>query len=166
MWCLIDNNIKRIDMAKRLSALAAGILPNFLEKGFVVIESPKVRKFFYQLLSKNSISYKTSITGYTKGSKSLSRWCGKRIIHWNLNFIAKSIKNRRILKDDVKDACEVKHLERYDFDKISSAFDDGKTVSEIYNILNKEWGVGLMWDKWTPFDNVSLKKTIVRIEKI
>lgn len=149
-------------MSKRLYDLAGNLLYELKMNGSIESNSPKIRKFLYELLKKDNIKYKTTIIGYTSGTKSLCRWAGKRSIFWNLAFISKSIKNKRILKDDVESACEINQY--YDFNKISSVFDENKTVPEIFKILNTEWGHRIKYDKWTPFDNVSLKKSIVRIE--
>ena len=145
----------------------------FERTGFIILDSPKMRKKFYLLLEKNNIEFKSTIVGYTSGYKSLCRWAGKRRLGWDLGRLAKWIKHKRLLKDDLESYCTSKRnifsyegTYFWDFEEIKSVFDENKSKEEIKKILEDNWGNGLRLHKWTPFDNIGIKKTIVRIDKV
>lgn len=155
---------------------AWGIDNMFLEferTSFIISDSPKMRIKFYLLLQKKGIEFKSTIVGYTSGYKSMCRWAGKRRMGWDLGRIAKWIKHKRLLKADLESYCTsdsniciYEHTYVWDFDEIKSVFDENKSRNEIKKIIEDNWGCRLESDKWTPFDYLGIKKTIVRIDKV
>lgn len=143
-----------------------------LEKtGVVESNSPKNRKLLYKLLQKEHIPFYTKVIGYTGGTKTLNpNACnGKRTgLGYDLGRVTKWIYSKRILKDDLKKACETAYSS-HDFKSIESAFDEGLTMDEIRTILRNGWGdkkntsLNNTGSKYGPLDSCALQKTIVRI---
>lgn len=138
------------------------LIDRFGELGYVECRSPKNRRKLYRYLWKNGIQYKTEIIGYTIGSKSMCRWSG-RCMGWDLGRVVKWIKAERITPDDLRKCC---HKGRYKFEDIEKAFDKDVPMNEKWEIIKKGWGGLIEWDKYTPFDNCPLRKTIVRITRV
>lgn len=131
--------------------------------------SPKNRKILYKMLNNEKISFHTNVIGYTGGTHSLCLWT-KHGVGYDLRRIAMWIKGKRILKEDLKNACE-QYNGKEKFEDIESAFDEEKTHNEIKQIFKNAWGEvtdsfntkSNMIGKYGPFDSCPLHKTIVKI---
>lgn len=136
--------------------------------GAVVSNSPKNRARLYKRLQESGISYKTEVIGYTtdSGRTMGTNWGDRRDIRWDLGRVAKWISTKRILAEDI-----LHFYERYDWKKdnfpwepVEKAFTDPDMPShERYAIIKAAWGESLYNDKFSPFDHVPLRKTVVRI---
>ena len=139
--------------------------------GVVESNSPKNRKKLYEILKKENISFSTEVIGYTSGIKSMCPYVGKKSGGYTLGHIVKWIHSKRILKEDLKKACDIYSYQNEKFEDIESVFNDGLTKSKIRNILRNSWGNiadsthinSYLHNKYGPFDNCELRKTIVRI---
>ncbi|AVL94662.1 hypothetical protein ma276 [Moumouvirus australiensis] len=131
--------------------------------------SPKNRKKLYEILKTQNIKFKKEVIGYTSGKKSLCRWSGRRM-GWDFKRITKWIISNRMNKIEVINnfnnfICD----KNYDYDKnlelINQIFSKDFSFQEIYKIMLTNWNF-MINDKWSPFDNCHIYKTIVRIELI
>uniref|UniRef100_A0A6G6ABN6 Uncharacterized protein n=1 Tax=Borely moumouvirus TaxID=2712067 RepID=A0A6G6ABN6_9VIRU len=131
--------------------------------------SPKNRKILYQILKTQNIKFKKEVIGYTSGKKSLCRWSGRRM-GWDFKRITKWIISDRMNKIEVINnfnnfTCD----KNYDCDKnlelINQIFSKELSFQEIYKIMLTNWNF-MISDKWSPFDNCHIYKTIVRIKLI
>jgi hypothetical protein len=142
------------------------MLAKFEIDGVVESNSPKNRKKLYMLLANKGIPIKTTVIGYTTGTKWLCRSSSK--IGWDLKRVAKWISHKRITSDMLREACyrTQEGVNAYfDFDAIADVFNGTMTRNEIVSTFEREWGDKLDI-KFTPFDYIHLKKTIVRIERV
>lgn len=151
-------------MASHQSLSVDRMLKELQTKGVVECNSPKNRARLFKLLDQEKIKVKKTIIGYTVGKKDICRWSGSRQIGWDLGRIANWIHNKRLLKTDLQEACKI--TESFKFEDVESIFDDGLTREQIKDVIEKKWGENLEWIKWTPFDSLHIRKTIVRIEVI
>ncbi|AGC01808.1 hypothetical protein H012_gp657 [Acanthamoeba polyphaga moumouvirus] len=135
----------------------------------VECNSPKNRKKLYKILKTQNIKFKKEVIGYTSGKKSLCRWSGRRM-GWDFKRITKWIISGRMNKTEVINNFDNFILDKnYNRDRnlelIEQIFSKELSFQEIYNILIINWSF-MIKDKWTPFDNCYIYKTIVRIELI
>lgn len=144
------------------------MLAVFRQNGMVESDSPKNRKKLYRQLEQDGVKWKTEIIGYTQGEgKSLNRWIGGRKIGWDLGRVVKWIREKRLLPDDLKAACESQWMhEAFKFDDIKDVFNENMPGKDRYNLIQRRWGELLEWHKYTPFDNCVLRKSIVRITQV
>lgn len=153
------------------------MLAVFRQNGMVESDSPKNRKKIYHQLKTDGVKWRTEVIGYTSGEgKSMCRWIGSsRKLGWDLERVVKWIREKRLLADDLKAACEVQYMnETFKFDDIKEVFNENPvfgsnrtlTGRERYALIEEKWGEPLGWIRYTPFDMCGLRKTIVRITRI
>ncbi|AGF85486.1 hypothetical protein QJ854_gp296 [Moumouvirus goulette] len=131
--------------------------------------SPKNRNKLYKILKIQNIKFKKKVIGYTTGKKSLCRWSDRRI-GWDFKRITKWIISERMIKEEVINCfynyiCDHNYNHDRDIKIINQIFSKKLSFREIYEIMNVHWNF-MINDKWTPFDNCHIYKTIVRIELI
>ena len=145
--------------------LYSQMLTVFTQNGVVESDSPKNRKKLYNQLRQDGVKWKTEIIGYTKGERSMSRWLaspGK--IGWSLGRVCKWIREKRLLPDDLKEACEHPSLcEYFKFNDIKEVFNENMSGRDRFELIEQKWGYNMEWVKYTPFDLCVLHKSIVRI---
>lgn len=140
------------------------MLAVFERDGAIESNSPKNRKRLYAHLRRNRIPFKTEVIGYTRSAKTACRHSTGRTVHWNTKKVARWIEAKRFVRDDVEAECaKPVYTGTWSFSDIEAAFTDGLSARQIVAILNEGWGPTLAWSKWSPFDTVPLRKSIVRI---
>ncbi|QGR53807.1 hypothetical protein [Moumouvirus maliensis] len=107
--------------------------------------------------------------GYTSGKKSLCRWSGRRM-GWDFKRITKWIISNRMNKIEVINnfnnfICDKNYDCNKNLELINQIFSKELSFQEIYKIMLTNWNF-MISDKWSPFDNCYIYKTIVRIELI
>ena len=140
-----------------------------LKSGMVECNSPKNRKRLYTLLDIKGLKYSKEIIGYTVGTGRIttSLLCGRKFKREiDLPRIMKLIIDKRILAEDLKASCDHlnQHYVCFDFEAIKDIFENRLSIKDKVELVDKEWGHSIKWEKFTPFDFCPLRKTIVRIK--
>ena len=94
----------------------------------------------------------------------------KRHNKWDLGRVVKWIVNDRLDINEIYQICKQKEYFPWT-DEIERAFTHDKSLTDMstsirYEVINRVWEKGLEWCKWTPFDEMTVYKTIVLIELI
>src|SRR5579864_4794801 len=78
--------------------------------------------------------------------------------------IAKWIRDRRLLAEDIEPLCN----DIFKFNDIKAIFAENMTLRDRIAIIEKSWGemIYSYQYKYTPFDQASLRKTIVKITRV
>lgn len=135
------------------------------EGASLVCRSPKNRARLLAKLCKHNIRFTMRVLGQTHGrGRRLMRWVGtntKNLRCWDTARIAHWIQQQRLEGEQVEKLCQENKY--YNFEDVRAAWSGSLTTREIRELIDDKWGHDLKDDKYTPFDNCFLRRTIVEI---